>query len=341
MQPNTKKYQQEIGLKSRNIDRFPYNMNHMNMKYIGYLYEKHQKITNTIGTALVAWILSALLCSLIGMFLPSAAPIVAAKQATSGDSLNFEMRDIAYYMPICERNLFDSLKQSSCDNRIQLAPSVSDNSPQIDSNADPVKSSINAKLLGTMVSNSDKYSFATVSEPGKKEPKNYRVGDLIVGEAKIYQIERNRVFFTYNGRKEYLEVDKLPNIYRMGTNNSAPSTSPAPSGGVKVEGGKVTVSKAKVDSTLQDLNQVIQQARMVPNYNNGQVDGFKIFGIKGGSIFSDLGLQNGDVINQINGTQIDSLEKALPMLQLLKTESSYTIDITRNGAKQSMNINIQ
>jgi type II secretory pathway component PulC len=57
--------------------------------------------------------------------------------------------------------------------------------------------------------------------------------------------------------------------------------------------------------------------------------------------FKILGLQNGDVINNINGTQIDSLEKALPMLQLLKTESSYTIDITRKGSKQSMNINIQ
>ena len=80
---------------------------------------------------------------------------------------------------------------------------------------------------------------------------------------------------------------------------------------------------------------------MVPNYDNGQVTGFKIFGIRNGSIFKDLGLQNGDVVNRINGTQIDSLEKALPMLQLLKTESSYTIDITRGGAKQSMDINIQ
>lgn len=314
----------------------------MNMKYIEYLYEKHQKITNTVGTILVAWILSALLCSLIGMFLPSAAPIVAAKASNPTELSNFEQRDIAYYMPICERNLFDSLKQSSCDNRPMMPVMGQQDAPEVDPNAAPVKSSINAKLLGTMVSTSDKYSFATISEPGKKEPKNYRINDLINGEAKIYQIERNRVYFTYNGRKEYLEVDRLPSIYKMGGGSSTPSAGPtSPSAGVKVDGNKVTVSKAKVDSTLQDLNQVIQQARMVPNYNNGAVDGFKIFGIRGGSIFSDLGLQNGDVINQINGTQIDSLEKALPMLQLLKTESSYTIDITRNGSKQTMSINIQ
>jgi hypothetical protein len=44
---------------------------------------------------------------------------------------------------------------------------------------------INAKLLGTMVSTNDKYSFATVSESGKKEAKNYRIGDLIAGEGKF------------------------------------------------------------------------------------------------------------------------------------------------------------
>ncbi|MCC7459660.1 MAG: hypothetical protein IT286_00010 [Proteobacteria bacterium] len=314
----------------------------MNMKYIEYVYEHHQKIANMIGTILVAWILSALVCSFIGLFLPSPSPVTVARASTDMPSktsaFDPQQRDISFYMPICERNLFDSGKQSSCDNRPSFSPMLQDDTPQVDPNADPVRSSLNAKLLGTMVSTNDKFSFATVTESGKKEPENYRIGDLIAGVAKIYAIERNRVYFTNAGRKEYLEVDRLPSIYRT----PQPSSSgPAVSSGVKVDGGKVTISKAKVDSTLQDLNQVIQQARMVPNYENGQVDGFKIFGIRGGSIFQDLGLQNGDVINNINGTQIDSLEKALPMLQLLKTESSYTIDITRKGAKQSMSINIQ
>lgn len=312
------------------------------MKYLDWVYERHQKITNIVGTILIAWILSALFCSFIGLFLPSGAPPISAAKASDGSLAasadGLEQRDIAYYMPICERNLFDSMKQSSCDNRAQITTTASDE-PQIDLNAAPVKSSINAKLLGTMVSTNDKYSFATVSEAGKKEAKNYRITELIAGEGKIYAIERNRVYFTVNGRKEYLEVDRMPGIYKMPSPTA--SAGPSPSAGVKVDGNKVTVSKTKVDSTLQDLNQVIQQARMVPNYENGQVDGFKIFGIKSGSIFQDLGLQNGDVINNINGTQIDSLEKALPMLQLLKTESSYTIDITRKGSKQSMNINIQ
>lgn len=308
------------------------------MKFVEYIYEKRQKITNMVGTILVAWILSVLFCNVISWFLPSPAVIAsAASIETSEDALllNSQQKDIAFYMPICERNLFDSLKQSSCDDRPAMIDS-GESSPSYDPNAAPVRSSISAKLLGTMVSNLDKYSFATVLESGKKDAKNYKIGEAILGEAQIYLIERHRVFFTYNGRKEFLEVDRMPSIFKIPSAGGS-----AVSSGVKADNGKVTVSKQKVDSTLQDLNQVIQQARMVPNYEAGQVDGFKIFGIRSGSIFQDLGLQNGDVINRINGTQIDSLEKALPMLQLLKTESSYTIDITRKGQKQSMEINIQ
>lgn len=308
------------------------------MKYLIYIIEKQQKIVNLIGTILIGWILSALVADIFSRFLPAPAPIapIASAEANPDQYSQFG-RDISFYIPICERNLFDSQKQSPCSEAPVYVENNNENN--IDPNADPVKSGISAKLLGTMVSNLEQYSFATIQESGKKETENYRIGDMILGTAKIYQIIRNRVYFTNGGRKEYLDVDNMPNLYKTGT-----ATASVPSGsseGVKVDGNKITVSKSKVDATLQDLNSVIQQARMVPNYENGQVDGFKIFGIRNGSIFKDLGLQNGDVINRINGTQIDSLEKALPMLQLLKTENSYNIDVTRKGQKQTMEINIQ
>jgi general secretion pathway protein C len=80
---------------------------------------------------------------------------------------------------------------------------------------------------------------------------------------------------------------------------------------------------------------------MVPNFENGVVNGFKVFAIKSGSIFQELGLKNGDVIQRINGTEIDSVEKAIPMLQLLKTESAISIDLSRGGAKKTLSIEIR
>ena len=311
------------------------------MKILEWIIERYYKITNTVGTALVAWLLSAIVAHMVSFFISSPSPKLSMI-APSNASVNFDInqpKDISFYLPICTRNIFDSAKQASCEDPAKLRePEVTEN--QIDPDAAPVKSSLNAKLLGTMVSNIPSFSVATIQENGSKESKNLRVDDTISGEAKIYQIERNRVYFTNNGRKEYLEVDKLPSIFKSGATPVASNQNPS-SQGIKIDGGNIKISRQKLDSTLQDLNQLLQQARMVPNYEGGQVDGFKIFGIRGGSIFQELGLQNGDVINRINGTTIDSLEKALPMLQLLKTEPNYTIDINRKGQKQTMNIDIQ
>jgi general secretion pathway protein C len=119
------------------------------------------------------------------------------------------------------------------------------------------------------------------------------------------------------------------------------ATLPPKTGGIRLEGDKAYISRAKVDSTLADLNNIIQQARMVPNMNNGQVDGFRVFAIAPGSIFQELGLQNGDVISRINGTEVNSVEKAIPMLQLLRTEPSVSIDLVRGGSKKTLNLEIR
>lgn len=312
------------------------------MRWADFIVTKYRKLTNMAGAILLAWILSAVAAHAIGFFLPSGLPALSNSTANRLDSnrsilSSLDQKTLAHYMPICERDIFDSLKRSSC-----LAEDlpIIDDTPEYDPKADPVKSDLQAKLLGTMVSTNRDFSFATISPRSGKESHNYYIGDTLMSEAKIYEIERNRAYFIRNGRKEYIEVDKLPAIYDR-TPSIASTPTPRTSGEIKRMGDKIVVSRGKVESTLSDLNKVIQQSRMVPNFVGGQVNGFKIFAIRPGSIFQQLGLKNGDVIERINGTQINSVEKALPMLQLLKTESNITIDMTRRGTKKSLNIEIQ
>ncbi|MCB0327592.1 MAG: PDZ domain-containing protein [Bdellovibrionales bacterium] len=312
------------------------------MKFLEYVIERNKKIVNTLGTIIVAWMCSGIASNLLASMLPN--PSERSNQAenlqsVSGPRLETSRLRKGDYVSICKRNIFDSSKQTPCEKAIEpivLAP----REPEIDPNAKPVRSSISATLLGTMVSSNPKASFASIQERGEKDSKNYYIDDKILGEADIYDIQRNRVYFYRNGRREYLEVNKIPNVYSSSQSSSSTRSGTA-SSGIRKQGGKIFVTREKVDATLGDLNNVVQQARMVPNFNAGKVDGFKVFGIRGGSIFQELGLKNGDVINQINGTLIDSIEKAIPMLQLLKTESSYSIDVTRGGSKQTLQIEIQ
>lgn len=249
---------------------------------------------------------------------------------------------VEMYLPICDRNIFDSQHRSPCalENEAGGGEAV-----VLDLNSAPIKSDLGATLLGTMVSTNPRRSFATITPKSQPDTKNYHIceeGDpnclLILGEGRVYEIQRNKVFFIRNGHREYLEVENLPSIYMA----PPPATSPTGGGeGVKLVGDKAIVSRAKVDATLGNLNDIIQQARMVPNFEGGTVDGFKVFAIRPGSIFQELGLQNGDVIHRINGTDIDTVEKAIPMLQLARTESSISIDLTRRGQKKTLMIEVQ
>lgn len=298
--------------------------------------EKHRSITNVIGTLLVAWMLSGIAAQLFGFLLPKTKSAVSAPKSFDNGRPTLSSfggtRDTSFYMPICERNIFDSQRRVPC---LDEVPTEED----IDPDAAPIKSDLNATLLGTMVFTNPDISFATVAGSGGGDSKNYRIGDTIQGEAKIYDIQRNKVYFTRKGRREYLQVDRLPVIY-SGADSVVPSTES--SEGIRTVGDKILITRAKVDATLGNLNNIIQDSRMSPNVGaDGKVDGFKVFAIRKGSIFEQLGLKNGDVIHKINGTAIDSLEKALPMMQLLKSESSVGIDISRGGSKKALSIEIQ
>jgi general secretion pathway protein C len=115
---------------------------------------------------------------------------------------------------------------------------------------------------------------------------------------------------------------------------------PPPSGappGTPVDGIKKTadnkydVKKDVLDKTLSNLNSVATQARIVPSFKNGVANGFKVFSIQPNSFYSSIGVENGDVIQKINGYEINSPDKALEIYQKLREARHVTVDLERNG----------
>ena len=100
------------------------------------------------------------------------------------------------------------------------------------------------------------------------------------------------------------------------------------------------VDRSELDRTLANLNEVATQARIVPSFKNGKPNGFKLFSIKPGSIFAKIGLQNGDVIQKINGYDMNSPDRALEIYTKLRDATSLTIDLQRRGNNQTMNYTI-
>lgn len=210
-------------------------------------------------------------------------------------------------------------------------PKVEVVEPAYDPNAEPVKSTLRATLVGTMVANRPEWSFATIRDDGASETGMYLPGDRFLG-AEILSVDRLRVVLINNGRKEYLAVgDTAPPAPVMPTSVASAPAASSGEGITQVDENNYEIPRDEIDKQLSNLNSIATQARIVPSFKNGVANGFKLFSIRPGSIYSKIGIQNGDVIRKINGYEINSPDKALEVYSKLKESSKIEIELERRG----------
>jgi general secretion pathway protein C len=219
---------------------------------------------------------------------------------------------------------------------------------QADENADPVKSGLRVKLLGTLVAADKYWSFASVQDMVTQRSMTYMVGDRIQG-AEVTDIQRERVIIINNGRKEFIDGQPGDGSAPAPTFTppvAAAAPAPPPNGGLgsgirALNENEYEVPRSEIDRTLSNLNEVAMQARIVPAFKDGQAQGFKLFSIRPDSIYSKIGVQNGDVIRRINGFDLNSPEKALEVYSKLKEAPRIEIEIERNGAPIRKTYNVR
>jgi general secretion pathway protein C len=160
----------------------------------------------------------------------------------------------------------------------------------------------------------------------------------------VVSIARCKVIVLRNGSEEIIEC---PDPDAKSKKRSAPVRY---SGSTKKEGefavkkvsdSEYVVDEAEVENALGNINQLLTQIRVVPNFQDGKADGFKVFAIKPNSIFAKVGLKNGDVIRKVNDNDITSPEKAFQIFQELRNEKNLSIEISRRGQTQSFSYEIR
>lgn len=96
----------------------------------------------------------------------------------------------------------------------------------------------------------------------------------------------------------------------------------------KVGQNEFVIEKKFFDEVLDDPTSILDQARVIP-----QEDGLRFFGIRSSSIFFKLGIRNGDIMHEINDVEMNDIEKALSVFEDLRSESDFSINLTRGGRK--------
>lgn len=279
--------------------------------------------------------------------------------------------DIADYRPIIDRNIFDSTATAP-EAGAEGAAATQEQAPVPTGEA--VLTSLSIKVLGVLVvgDGRDARSTATVSggggaaaatpppKPGAPaakpsgggggEAKVYAVGDeeSFAPNTKLTRVQPDRIEFLNNGRLEYAEVlaEQAENIFGP-PKREAVATAEKPAEKtdkdslVKTEApGKFTVDQKEIDEALQNLDKLYTDIRAVPNFSGGKVQGMKILSVKNGSLFAKLGLRRGDVLEKINGMELD-VKKGFEIFNTLKDQKSISLDLIRSGQPTTMEYDIR
>lgn len=192
---------------------------------------------------------------------------------------------------------------------------------------EPVPNTMGLQLLGTMMGAHPSATFASVYEGPTRRTRSVWMGGDIQG-AQVVAIERTRVLLMNAGRMEYIgptATDAAPQLQEP----REPRTSSIDVRQVSPQ--TYEVSRKDLDAALANPSDLMMQARLVPSFRNGEPQGFKMFAIKTGSVYSQLGLQNGDILKRINGLSLQSPDGALEAYQKLRESSRFDVEVERNG----------
>jgi len=90
-----------------------------------------------------------------------------------------------------------------------------------------------------------------------------------------------------------------------------------------------------------DFTKVLQDAKASPNMVDGELRGFELSRIRKDSIYEKSGLQNADIIEEINGVALTDVAQAIRLLQSLRETPEIELRIVRGGAPMKFTLTIR
>jgi len=276
--------------------------------------------------AVVVYLAVDIAYRLIELNTPPPAP---EPQAAAGAPAADMTKDpLEAYAVIVERNLFRTTDRSIVVD--QMDPnSLEATALQLD-------------LYGTIAGDGGR-GYAIIEERDKKRQRLYKVGDKVAG-ATIVKIMRNAVVLRLGEKDQVLKKKEIASrgnerraLPGMAPQPAAPGAAPPPRALSRPPAGGPAGSPA-------DLANLLTQARVTPHVtagSSGKPDGVVISEIQSGSLFENVGLVNGDVIQEVNGRTVTGVADLVSMYRDLKPGTSLSVKVTRSGRQVVLNHTVE
>lgn len=205
-----------------------------------------------------------------------------------------------------------------------------------------LKSQLPITLHNTVVLQDSVKSLASVQALSKKDLLNIREGESIEGLAQLGRITRRKVIFRNAKSKE---CEFVENIDKAGKGKARIFDILSPEKGQKLikegrdrrirqSGNKFTIKKSLREEMLKDLGSLLTQAKATQIRNPDGSYSFKISDIVAGSIYTQLNIEDGDIIQKINGRPIRNMNKVMSLFGKLDTLEKLRLTIKKRGKSQ-------
>lgn len=188
-------------------------------------------------------------------------------------------------------------------------------------------------LKGTIIGSDTAVAFVQVNN----EDMSLHIGQK-AGSYYIDRIEKSSVIFKKDNEEVLVAMDL--GVRSPAVNVAMPVRTVPPKPEEKDDeldnivsdvGGKKVVDRVKFNALLTPPSRLANSIKFIPYAKDGKPYGIKISYLKGGSFFTKVGLQAGDVLVKSNNSEIMSVEDSFKVYQMFKNEDHMTLEVDRGG----------
>lgn len=188
--------------------------------------------------------------------------------------------------------------------------------------------------LGGVVAGSPEASRAIIEDTNTRVTGLYKIGDVIAS-ATIESIESDRVVLVHNGQTRVLPLQagrSQNNPDRSGVMHEVET--------VQSRSVETVMPPSKPSSRLGYMEDLFRSANIEPYLKDGHTEGLKISGLEQSPLASLVGLRNGDIVQIVNGQNLDSKQKAFQVLKKARTQPKINIQLLRDGKARDLSFDL-
>jgi type II secretion system protein C len=284
---------------------------------------------NRTGLLIANGALLVLCCFLAARILAAVAADLLAPPATEATALTQRV---------------DPTRQRANDPQVILARNLF----KVSTSGDPVvvdeqvyaKTDLPLRLLGTAALADAAGSWAAVEDLETKKHLIVQIDDQLKERATVIRIDRRRIVLQNGPRREELSLEEGPSPAAPRRSARSARRNP-PSRALRgndlkarirqIDENRFSVPRADVQSAAENPAALFSQARILPKYQDGEMIGVQMNSIKAGSVFEQIGLQDGDTITEFNGIQVNGPQQSAQVLRELSEATEFDVSVIGEG----------